>query len=249
VIVSLFGIELTEQLVYSLGTIGMAVGMLVAARGLGSTAERVIEGRTRRVVYALLLWTCGVATVSYLGMALGIGGLTVDGNYIETLRYVDWALTTPALVAEIGLLAGADRRTVVAAAVADLLMIVVGFGASVVTGPLKWAGFLVSTAFFLVLAYYLFVPFGRMAAGVPFDRRALFGKVRNLTGVLWFVYPLVWLVGPSAAGLLDVTAAAAVVTYLDVTAKTGYTVIIASSQGMFDGLLGRSEAGTPARAD
>jgi sensory rhodopsin len=244
---ALFGIELTASLVYSLGTIGMALGVLVAARGLVTDPERVVAGRDRRVVYGLMTWTCGVAMLSYLGMTLGIGAFTANGNYIETLRYVDWALTTPALVAVIGILAGASNRTVVAAAAADFLMIAVGYGASLVTGPLKWAGFLVSTGFFFVLAYYLFVPFGRTAKSESFERQALFEKVRNLTGVLWFVYPLVWLAGPSALDVMGVTATAAVVTYLDVTAKTGYTLILASSQGVFDGLVGR-EATEQARA-
>lgn len=237
---TLLGIEPTTQLMYSLGTIGMAIGVVVAVRGLAGSTERVVTGRQSRLVYALMTWTCGVATLSYFGMYLGIGAFTVDGHYIETLRYVDWALTTPALVAVIGILAGAGRRTIVAAALADFLMIAVGYGASVTSGALKWAGFLVSTAFFIVLAYYLFVPFGRVSKGRSFEKRALFEKVRNLTGVLWFVYPVVWIFGPSSLDVMGVTATAAVVTYLDVTAKTGYTFILASSQGMFDGLLSRS---------
>lgn len=233
-------IALTDQLMYSIGTIGMALGVIVALRGLAGSNERVISGSDSRLVYGLMAWTCGAAAVSYFGMYLGIGAFTFDGHYIETLRYVDWALTTPALVAVIGILAGAGRRTVVAAAIADFLMIAVGYGASLASGPLKWIGFLVSTGFFFVLAYYLFVPFGRISKNESFERQALFEKVRNLTGVLWFVYPLAWIFGPSALGVMGTTASAAVVTYLDVTAKTGYTLILASSQGMFDSALSRS---------
>ena len=237
---TLLGIEPTTELMYSLGTIGMAIGVIVAVRGLAGSTERVVTGRESRLVYGLMTWTCGVAAASYFGMYLGFGAFTVDGHYIETLRYVDWALTTPALVAVIGILAGANRRVIVAAAVADFLMIAVGYGASVASGALKWAGFVVSTVFFIVLAYYLFVPFARVSTDEPFEKRALFEKVRNLTGVLWFVYPAVWIFGPSALDVMGVTATAAVVTYLDVTAKTGYTLILASSQGMFDGVLSRS---------
>jgi sensory rhodopsin len=243
------GVELTDSLVYTLGTAGMAVGVVVAARGLAGTRERVVTGQHAKLLYGLLAWTCGIATLSYLGMALGIGGGTFAGHYVETLRYVDWALTTPVLVAEIGILAGARRRTVIAAALADFLMIAVGYGASLASGPLKWGGFLVSSGFFVVLAYYLFVPFGRTAAERGFQRQALFEKVRNLTGVLWLLYPLVWLVGPSALGTMDVTTTAAVVTYLDVTAKTGYTIMVAGAQGMFDGVLGREGTTTAATGD
>ncbi|MUV89359.1 hypothetical protein GJ629_05120 [Halapricum sp. CBA1109] len=244
------GIELSNQLVYSLGTVGMFVGVLVAAYGLfGESPMRVTDRSEGRLLYGLLAWTCGVAFLSYFGMTAEIGAFRTDGNYIETLRYVDWALTTPALVAEIGILAGADRRTVAAAALADFLMIAVGYGASLASGPLKWIGFLVSTGFFLVLAYYLFVPFGRMASEESFARQALFGKVRNLTGILWFIYPAVWIAGPSALSVLDITATAAVVTYLDVTAKTGYTVILASSQGMFDGFFGAESAAPQSPSD
>lgn len=231
-------VELTTSLVYALGTVGMAVGVVVAVLGLVSNRRNVVAGRTGQQVYGLLLWTCGVAALSYAGMAFGLGAFVADGGYVETLRYVDWALTTPVLVGVIGLLAGAERRTLAAAVVADVLMIAVGYGASVVDGPAKWAGFAVSSAFFVGLAYYLFGPFGRTAAAQSFRRQALFQKVRNLTGVLWFVYPAVWLAGPAGADVLDVAGTAAVVTYLDVTAKTGYTLIVANSQGLFDPLFG-----------
>jgi Bacteriorhodopsin len=181
-------------------------------------------------------------------MATGVGAFVADGDYVETLRYVDWALTTPVLVGTIGLLAGVGRRALVAAVVADVMMIVVGYAASLASGPLKWVGFAVSSAFFLGLAYYLFGPFGRTAAEQSFQRRALFAKVRNLTGVLWFVYPAVWLVGPTGLDLMGVSSTAAVITYLDVTAKTGYTLIVANSQGLFDPLLGGA-TGTAAGAD
>ncbi len=229
---------LSTEVVYGLGTVGMVVGVVVALLGLVSDRRRVVAGRTGQQVYGLLLWTCGVAALSYAGMTLGVGAFLAGGGYVETLRYVDWALTTPVLVGVIALLAGADRRTLAAAVVADVLMIGVGYGASVVGGPAKWAGFAVSSAFFVGLAYYLFGPFGRRAAAQSFRRRALFAKVRNLTGVLWFVYPAVWLVGPAGLDLMDVASTAAVVTYLDVTAKTGYTLIVANSQGLFDPLFG-----------
>lgn len=240
----LAGFALSKSLVYALGTVGMVGGFLLMAVALTKPDGRVLSGRSARLVYGLLAWTTGIAALSYLGMTFGVGLLTANGHEVETLRYVDWALTTPALVGEIGLLAGADRRTVVGAVVADFLMIVVGFGATVTTGVPKWTGFVVSTAFFVVLGYYLIRPFERMAAERDFERRALFAKVRNLTVSLWFVYPLVWLVGPSAFGIVDALGAAAVITYIDVTAKTGYAILLASSQGLFDPLLGRDTART-----
>jgi len=242
--------DVTTELVYTLGTVGMAVGVVVAVLGLASSRRAVVAGGTGRLVYGLLLWTCGVAALSYAGMALGVGSFVAAGGYVETLRYVDWALTTPVLVGVVGLLAGATRPTIAAAVVADVVMIAVGYAASVASGPAKWAGFLVSSAFFLGLAYYLFGPFGRTAASQSFRRRALFEKVRNLTGVLWFVYPAVWVLGPSGVDLMDVTTTAAVVTYLDVTAKTGYTLIVANSQGAFAPLFGDATGDeTPPAAD
>lgn len=238
----LAAIALSKSFVYAVGTVGMLGGFLLMAYGLANPDGRVLSGRSGRLIYGLLAWTTGVAALSYLGMTFGVGLLTVNGAEVETLRYVDWALTTPALVGEIGVLAGASRRTVVGAVVADFLMIIVGYGASIATGTPKWIGFVVSSAFFVVLGYYLVGPFGQVAAQQSFERQALFAKVRNLTLALWFVYPLVWLLGPSALGIVDALGAAAVVTYVDVTAKTGYGVLLASSQGLLDSVLGRAEA-------
>lgn len=235
---------LSKSFVYGVGTVGMVGGFLLMVYGLRNPDGRVLSGRSGRLIYGLLAWTTGIAALSYLGMTFGAGLITVNGHEVENLRYVDWALTTPALVGEIGVLAGASRRTVVGAVVADFLMIVVGYGATVTTGAPKWLGFVVSSAFFVVLGYYLVGPFGRIAADQSFERQALFEKVRNLTLALWFVYPLVWLLGPSGVGIVDALGAAAVVTYIDVTAKTGYGILLASSQGLFDSLLDRTEATT-----
>lgn len=244
-------LALDKSLVYALGTVGMVGGFVLMLYGMSSPDGRVLSGRYGRLIYALLAWTTGIAALSYLGMTFEVGLITVNGHEVEQLRYVDWALTTPALVGEIGVLAGADRRTVVGAVVADFLMIAVGYGATITTGIPKWTGFVVSTAFFVILGYYLVRPFGRIAAEQSFERQALFAKVRNLTLALWFVYPLVWLLGPSAFGIVDALGAAAVVTYVDVTAKTGYGILLASSQGLFDSILGRTESATeqPAPSD
>lgn len=237
-------LALSKSFVYGVGTVGMFGGFLLMLYGLRNPDGLVVSGRSGRLIYGLLAWTTGIAGLSYLGMTFGIGLITVNGHEVETLRYLDWALTTPALVGEIGVLAGASRRTVFGAVVADFLMIVVGYGASITTGIPKWTGFVVSTAFFLILGYYLVRPFGRIAADQRFERQALFGKVRNLTLALWFIYPLVWVLGPSALGIVDALGAAAVVTYVDVTAKTGYGILLASSQGLLDSVLGRTDAAT-----
>jgi sensory rhodopsin len=43
--------------------------------------------------------------------------------------------------------------------------------------------------------------------------------------VLWSVYPVVWVLGASGIGLMDVETATLVIVYLDVVTKVGFGVI------------------------
>jgi len=148
-----------EALWLWLGTAGMFLGMVYfIARGWGVKNER------RQKFYIATIFITAIAFANYLAMALGYGLTTVvvGGEEIPIYwaRYTDWLFTTPLLLYDLGLLAGADRNTIYTLVGLDVAMIGTGAvatltgdlpGAALSTGAQRLIWWGVSTAFLLVL--------------------------------------------------------------------------------------------------
>jgi sensory rhodopsin len=212
---------------YAAAAAAFAVGVVFA--GL---LYQSLEGSRYQSRLAPLAIIPVFAGLSYVGMSLGIGTVTVNGNTIVGLRYLDWLVTTPLLVGYVGYLAGASRRNIAGVMIADALMIAAGAGAVVTDGTLKWALFGVSSVFHLTLFVYLYVVFPRMVPDVP-EQLGLFNLLKNHIGLLWLAYPFVWLFGP--AGIGEATAAGVALTYvfLDTLAKVPYVYFFYARRRMF----------------
>ena len=217
-----------------------AVGFLV---GLGITAAlyaKLSESESRSRLAALAVIP-GVAGLAYVGMALGIGTVTVNGNELVGLRYVDWIITTPLLVGFIGYVAGASRRAIAGVMVADALMIAFGAGAVVAGGTLKWALFGVSSLFHVTLFAYLYVIFPRSVPDDPMQR-GLFSLLKNHVGLLWLAYPFVWLMGPAGIGFTGAVGAALTYAFLDVLAKVPYVYFFYARRQAFTDVVSAAAA-------
>lgn len=188
--------------------------------------------------YAMLVGITVLATLAYAGMANDLFVLGQNTIEIQTLRYIDWAVTTPLLVGYMAYAAQASKRTVLAVIVADLAMIVLGFVGVLQTGLLVYVFGGLSTIAYVALVYYLFGPLSRnlrKTAGA--DKWAVYAKLRNLIGFLWFVYPVVWVLSPPALDVLTRATTGVLITYMDVAAKLGFVLIATNTAGVFDGLL------------
>ena len=217
-----------------------AVGFLV---GLGITAALYakLNGSEDRGRLAALAVIPGFAGLAYVGMALGIGTVTVNGNELVGLRYVDWIVTTPLLVGFIGYVAGASRRAIAGVMIADALMIAFGAGAVVAGGTLRWALFGVSALFHLSLFVYLYVVFPRSVPDDPMQR-GLFSLLKNHVGLLWLAYPFVWLMGPSGIGFTGAVGVALTYAFLDVLAKVPYVYFFYARRQAFTDVVSAAAA-------
>src|SRR6056297_1325250 len=138
-----------------LGTAGMFLGMLYfIGRGWGETDER------RQKFYIATIMITAIAFVNYLAMALGYGltGIVVAGEELPIYwaRYSDWLFTTPLLLYDLALLAGADRNTIATLVGLDVFMIVTGLVAALTPDPafrIVWWG--ISSGALLFLLYVL----------------------------------------------------------------------------------------------
>ena len=177
--------------------------------------------------YLLLPAITGIAGVLYLIMALSSAG-TIGSDVIVEARYLDWLLTTPLIVAYIGLTAGAGKRLIGKAMAADVLMIAAGYVATSFSGAARWAGFTVSMLAFVYLLYLLVTKITAVAGDRPPAVLSTFRTIRDLTIVLWCVYPILWLIGPFGFGLVRFADYHFVIASLDLTAKVGFDAIVAA---------------------
>ncbi len=133
--VSSLGVE-GEGIWLALGTVGMSLGKIISPvpynNGTFMTPSRT--STTSHHPYR------SIAASSYLTMFFGFG-LTevelVNGRVIDVYwaRYADWLFTTPLLLLDIGLLAGASNRDMASLITIDAFMIVTGLAATLMKVP------------------------------------------------------------------------------------------------------------------
>ncbi|WP_394338248.1 bacteriorhodopsin [Halorubrum salipaludis] len=234
-----------------IGTLGMFLGMLYfIARGWGET------DRHRQEFYIVTIFITAIAFVNYLAMALGFGVTTVSLGGEELpiywARYTDWLFTTPLLLVDLGLLAGATRNQLASLVGLDVLMIGTGAIATLSTSAavlsaggtrLVWWG--VSTGFLLVLLYMLYGSLDEKASQLSGEAASTFGTLRTLIVVVWLVYPVWWLLGTEGLRILSLNVETAGFMVLDLVAKVGFGFILLSSREVLDA-AGSAMAGTSA---
>jgi len=246
-----------EALWLWLGTAGMFLGMVYfIARGWGVQDER------RQKFYIATIFITAIAFMNYLAMALGYGLTTVmvGGEEIPIYwaRYTDWLFTTPLLLYDLGLLAGADRNTIATLVGLDVAMIGTGAvatltgdlsGAAVGTGAQRLIWWGVSTALLLVLVVFLFGNLTQQARKLSGDAQSKFTLLRNLVTVIWLVYPVWWLVGTEGLNAVGLGIETAGFMVLDIVAKVGFGFILLSSHAILDEAKSATDAPSSATAD
>ncbi|WP_349770451.1 bacteriorhodopsin [Halobaculum lipolyticum] len=198
--------------------------------------------------YIITIFIPAIAAASYFSMATGFGLIEVPVQGLGTLdiywaRYADWLFTTPLLLLDLALLAGADRNTIATLVGLDVFMIVTGLvGALAREGAavrLAWWG--ISTGALIVLLYYLLGTLSEQASAMSGERAALFARLRNLVLVLWSLYPVVWILGTeSGFEILPLGVETAAFAVLDLAAKVGFGIVLLRSRSVLSGSATRS---------
>jgi len=232
-----------------IGTIGMALGAVtigLIGRGLGAQSHHAVAS----------FFVCAIAACAYLLMARGQGDILVTqtevlltpiGGIVKSTdkvvfvaRYVDWIVTTPLLL--IGLIGvaikqGAGKALVGTAIGADILMIVTGlFGALSVNETNKYTWFVVSCLFFLLVLGVVWGPVRALAAEAGDAASLLYGKLLIILTTLWFIYPVLWLLGSEGTGTISLNSEVAVFAVIDLLAKVGFgLVLVTGAKKLTDG--------------
>jgi len=231
-----------EGIWLALGTIGMLLGMIYfIAKGWG------VEDPRQKEFYIITILIPGIAAASYLSMFFGFGLTEVPLNTGRTVdvywaRYADWLFTTPLLLLDIGLLAGASNRDIGALVGLDAFMIVTGLVATLTkVFVARMAFWTISTIAMIFLLYFLWVNVGAAAAEASEEARGTFKVLRNLIVVAWSVYPVAWLVGTEGLNFLTLYGETLVFMILDLLAKVGFGFVLLSSRA----IIGEGSTPTP----
>jgi bacteriorhodopsin len=192
--------------------------MVIASATFAGLSLRVpVSNRLYHVITTLITT---IAAISYFTMATGQGvsvkHITVRHSHehvpdtyehierqIFWARYVDWALTTPLLLLDLGILAGLNGAHLLIAIVADIIMVLMGmFAAFGDDGtPQKWGNFTIAILAFLVVIWHLAIN-GRTQVRAKSDNVANFYMaIAAYTLILWAAYPIVWGIGDGARRL------------------------------------------------
>jgi bacteriorhodopsin len=233
--VSGLGVE-GEGIWLALGTVGMLFGMVYfMAKGWD------VQDPEEEEFYVITILIAGIAATSYLSMFFGFG-LTevelVNGQVLDIYwaRYADWLFTTPLLLLDIGLLAGASNRDLASLITIDAFMIVTGLVAALMKIPVaRYAFWTISTIAMLFVLYYLVVVVGEAAADASEDTKSTFNTLRNIILVSWAIYPVAWLVGTEGLGLVGLFGETLIFMVLDLFAKIGFGFILLRSRAIVGG--------------
>eukprot|EP00873_Tetraselmis_striata_P033952 jgi/Tetstr1/454216/TSEL_041135.t1 len=171
---------------------------LPSAAMLGDYARRPALATALSVT---VLW---VASLAYLCMALGVAS-------VPAARHLDWLVTTPLLLADLGLAAGAPVHEIVLACGADVLMVAAGYLAVASPGH-RTAMWSAGMAFFAPVLWMVY----RWHARAPDSKKMAF----KLTLALWAAYPAIFFMDESSP-VTQWTYAA-----VDVAAKAGVGALL-----------------------
>ncbi|WP_294392232.1 bacteriorhodopsin [uncultured Sphingomonas sp.] len=181
--------------------------------------------------YLLHLFVTLTAMASYLAMALGQGSiLLADGREFYVARYLDWSITTPMLLTGLCLTAlhAPFRRwaLLLGLVFTDFYMIATGVvaGFSPTGSTAKWAWYLISSGAFLFIYIGLWGPVRTESEKSGPRAAKLFKTNATILSVVWFAYPVIFLLGSEGTKAIDPTATAALYTIFDVVAKVVYGI-------------------------
>ena len=205
-----------------IGTIGMSIGMVLLFFPMQKNKTLSEQGDS--IAHFLVPM---VALTLYLLMALGHGSVVrPSGRVFYYARYIDWSITTPLLL--LSLVSGAveghtkKRGALIAGLViSDVYMIATGFVAGWTDDPtLKWWFYALSCLSFLAIYGLLWGPFRELSLTSPKGEN--YRKKAGALSVVWFAYPIVFLIGQEGFRLWSPAVDAVLFTLLDLTAKVAY---------------------------
>jgi bacteriorhodopsin len=158
----------------------------------------------------------------------GHGYTIIDGHVFHYARYIDWLVTTPLLLMDLGALAGISNEDTVMLVFLDVLMVLSGLAGGLSKGPAALWMWILGCIFFLPIVFDLAITFRAKAKVVGEAASACYDKLVVLTVLLWTAYPIVFFLS-EYMGTLSTAAGIGTYMVLDVSAKCVFGFILLMS--------------------
>lgn len=213
------------------GFAGMALGA-ISIFLLGRTAREEDKHH-----FVASFFVCLFATGAYFAMAIGQGDVRVGDRTIYFARYLDWVVTTPLLL--LGLLMvglpalravddARQRNGLVAGVVgADVFMILTGlFAALSADETHRYVWYALSCGAFLAVLAIIWGPVRQAARAQGGAVDGLYNQLLRVLSALWFIYPVLWLLGTEGTGTIGLTEEVFVFAAIDLSAKVGFGLLL-----------------------
>lgn len=111
--------------------------------------------------------------------------ITPNCRQLFYVRYLDWAVSTPLILLDLGLIVGADTGLLAAVLGADMLMIFGGFMASISSGHIKWLWFVLSLMVFAPIVFVMVRGFRTLVERSHPAVVEMYSKVSWLSAITW----------------------------------------------------------------
>ena len=217
-----------------------AVGAVVLGLGTIPSVYFALRDERNQKYYAVLAAITGIASLAYAFTSTGIGTISVNGAVFYTSRYVDWLLTTPLLILYLTMLCKPGKQLYALLLGLDVALIGLGIVAIFTEGVLSLTLFGLGAAAYVALAYLLVSELPDRASFASERVGIVFAKLRNVTVVLWTLYPVVWLLAPVGFGLMTPGTEMMVIVYLDVITKVGFAILALMGHDALDDITDQS---------
>ena len=107
-------------------------------------------------------------------------------------RYIDWVITTPALLLTLVLASGLPLSDIITLIFFDLVMIITGLVGALVESTYKWGFFAFGCAALFYIWWVLIGPARTSAAALGPGYKRAFTSSAIFLSVVWLVYPVIW---------------------------------------------------------
>jgi sensory rhodopsin len=172
-----------------------------------------------------------VAGLAYFAMGKGIGATTILDGTVNITRYIDWMITTPALLYLLAyaMMPDPKKRQATAWRWGGImtLVLLLGLLGDVTTGTVKALFFAVSSLTFLIILYRIVDRLLVLDTKHIGSRQAAFALTMAwIILVLWTAYPIVWVLGPESIRLISLSAQTTFYALLDVITKVVFAIVL-----------------------
>lgn len=195
--------------------------MIFGSIVFGVGASRASNERSM-ILYTINFFICLIAAGLYLAMVLGLGFQVIYDRPTFWVRYVTWFCSTPLLLLDLAFLGRISLPITGSLIGANAYMIATGFVGAITPKPMNQIWYWVSCGAFVATLYLLLKPY-RLQAEHNYPRsKQVFRRLLAAHGVLWSLYPVVWILAATGLGVLNQGYETMSYTLLDLASKVGF---------------------------